>query len=104
EYRGREDRPERGRIHINDAQYFEGVEPEVWNFHIGGYQVCEKWLKDRRGRKFSYDDISHYQKVVVALRETARLMKEVDRVIESHGGWPGAFVHAGDSVRSRAHG
>ncbi len=64
---------------------------DVWNFHIGGYQVCEKWLKDRKGRTLSKDDIAHYQKIVVALAETIRLMKEIDEVIEQHGGWPGAF-------------
>jgi predicted helicase len=71
---------------------FTGVSEAVWNFHIGGYQVCEKWLKDRKGRKLSKDDIAHYQKIVVALSETIRLMKEIDETIEKHGGWPGAFV------------
>jgi hypothetical protein len=71
---------------------FKGIADEVWNFHIGGYQVCEKWLKDRKGHTLSKDDIAHYQKIVVALRETIRLMKEIDEVIEKHGGWPGAFV------------
>lgn len=70
---------------------FKGVREEVWNFHIGGYQVCEKWLKDRKGRTLSKDEIAHYQKIVVALSETIRLMKEIDAVIEQHGGWPGAF-------------
>ncbi|MBM4223440.1 MAG: hypothetical protein FJ167_01315 [Gammaproteobacteria bacterium] len=70
---------------------FKGVREEVWNFHIGGYQVCEKWLKDRKGRTLSKADIAHYQKIVVALSETIRLMKEIDQVIEQHGGWPGAF-------------
>jgi hypothetical protein len=70
---------------------FRGVREPVWNFHIGGYQVCEKWLKDRKGRTLSKDDIAHYQKIVVALSETIRLMKEIDEVIEQHGGWPGAF-------------
>lgn len=70
---------------------FRGVPEAVWNFHIGGYQVCEKWLKDRKGRTLSKDDIAHYQKIVVALNETIRLMKEIDVVIEQHGGWPGAF-------------
>lgn len=70
---------------------FRGVSAEVWNFHIGGYQVCEKWLKDRRGRALSKDDIAHYQKIVVALAETIGLMPEIDDVIEQHGGWPGAF-------------
>jgi len=74
-----------GRAYINKEQYFEGVTPEVWNFHIGGYQVCQKWLKDRRGRTLTYDDLTHYQKVVVALKETIRLMEEIDNLIPS---WP----------------
>ncbi len=71
---------------------FTGVPEEVWNFHIGGYQVCEKWLKDRKGRVLSDEDIAHYQKIVVALKETIRLMAEIDVVIDAHGGWPGAFA------------
>ena len=47
--------------------------------------------KDRKGRTLSNDDIAHYQKIVVALSETIRLMAEIDRVIDEHGGWPGAF-------------
>ena len=74
-----------GRVWINGTQYFEGVPPEVWSFHIGGYQVCEKWLKDRKGRKLLYDDLQHYQRVVVALAETIRLMGEIDAIIP---GWP----------------
>jgi len=74
-----------GRVHINREQYFEGVAPEVWVFEIGGYQVLHKWLKDRRGRALSYDDIRHYQRVVVALSETRRLMAEIDAAIP---GWP----------------
>lgn len=70
------DEPQKGKVYINKDQYFEGIRPDVWEFHIGGYQVCEKWLKDRRERTLSYDDINHYQKVVVALGETIRLMKE----------------------------
>jgi predicted helicase len=70
---------------------FKGVPEDVWNFHIGGYQVCHKWLKDRKGRTLSQDDINHYHKIVVALSETIRLMKEIDEVINQHGGWPAAF-------------
>ena len=73
------------QIYINKTQYFEGVPSEVWNFHIGGYQVCQKWLKDRKGRKLSIDDINHYQKIVVALKETIRLMAEIDALIPK---WP----------------
>jgi hypothetical protein len=82
-----------GRVYVskndpqNEAkgQYFEGVPPEVWNFHIGGYQVCEKWLKDRRGRTLTYDDLEHYCKVVTAINETIRLMAEIDAAIPK---WP----------------
>jgi hypothetical protein len=73
---------------------FTPVPETVWNFHIGGYQVCEKWLKDRKGRTLTDEDIAHYHKIVIALTETIRLMAEIDHVIETHGGWPGAFVGA----------
>ena len=70
---------------------FHGVPEEVWDFQIGGYLVCHKWLKDRKGRTLSDEDIAHYQKIVVALSETIRIMAEIDEVIEAHGGWPDAF-------------
>ena len=73
------------RVGINKTQYFEGVPPEVWAFQIGGYQVCHKWLKDRKGRTLTYDELTHYQKVIVALKETIRLMVEIDKIIPS---WP----------------
>ncbi len=82
---------------------FQGVSEEVWNFHIGGYQVCEKWLKDRSakkgqpGRILSDEDIAHYHKIIIALTETIRLMAEIDEVIETHGGWPGAFESSTDA-------
>jgi len=67
------------------GQYFERVPPEVWNFHIGGYQVCHKWLKDRQGRNLSDDEITAYPKIVMALSETIRIMKEIDVAIPK---WP----------------
>ena len=70
---------------------FSGVPEAAWNFHIGGYQVCHKWLKDRKGRTLTAEDIAHYQKIVIALSNTIRLMAEIDQVIETHCGWPGAF-------------
>lgn len=84
----------RDAVWLDKAQTrgFRGVPEAVWNFHIGGYQVCEKWLKDRKGRTLSKDDIEHYQKIIVALSETIRIMAEIDKVIDAHGGWPGAFV------------
>jgi hypothetical protein len=83
---------------------FRGVPEAVWKFHIGGYQVCEKWLKDRKGRTLSDDDILHYQKIVVALAETIRLMREVDEIIGQRGGWPGGFVLLGRSSIAEARG
>jgi predicted helicase len=73
------------RVNINKTQYFEGLPLEVWNFHIGGYQVCQKWLKDRKGRTLTDDDSKHCQKVIVALKETNRLMIEIDKIIPN---WP----------------
>lgn len=81
-------------VWINSSQGFQGVAEDVWNFQIGGYQVCEKWLKDRKGRGLSDEDISHYHRILVAVSETIRLMSEIDKVIEKHGGWPGAFTTA----------
>lgn len=75
-------------VWINPSQRFEGVPENVWNFHIGGYQVCEKWLKDRKGRTLSDEDITHYQRIIVSLSETIRIMAEIDQVIDEHGGWP----------------
>jgi hypothetical protein len=75
------------RVYINEDQYFEGIRPEEWEFHIGGYQVLDKWLKDRKKAKrtLSADDIRHYQRIVVAIRNTIRLMAEIDKAIPK---WP----------------
>jgi predicted helicase len=78
----------RGRVWINATQYFDGVPKEVWEFHVGGYQVCNKWLKDRKGRKLTYDDLTHYQQIVSALAETIVLMENIDAAINASGGWP----------------
>jgi predicted helicase len=77
-----------GKVYINKTQYFGGVPRRAWEFHVGGYQVCHKWLKDRKGRPLSYDDLTHYQRIVAALDETSGLMAEIDAVIAQHGGWP----------------
>lgn len=69
-----------GRVWINDEQYFDNVPLIAWEFYIGGYQPAQKWLKDRKGRELSFEDILHYQKIIVALSETDRIMKEIDEV------------------------
>jgi hypothetical protein len=77
-----------GQVWINATQYFDGVSWEVWNFSIGGYQICKKWLKDRKGRTLSDNDIAHYQHIVAILAETGNVMHEIDAVIEKYGGFP----------------
>ena len=76
-------KPAEQRVYINKTRYFEGIAPEVWEFKIGGYQVLDKWLKDRKKAKrtLSFDDVLHYQKVVIALKETMQLMVEIDQLI-----------------------
>ena len=82
---------ERHRATKSGTMGFKGVPEGVWDFQIGGYQVCHKWLKDRKGRSLSDEDIAHYQKIVLALNETIRIMAEIDEIIDRHGGWPDAF-------------
>jgi hypothetical protein len=79
---------ESGRVYINAGQFFENVPGAAWTFTIGGYEVCKKWLKDRRGRRLSNAEVERYRKIVYAVGETVRLMEEVDGVIEVSGGWP----------------
>ena len=71
---------ENGNVYINETQHFANVPPIAWEFYIGGYQPAQKWLKDRKGRELDFEDILHYQKIVVALVETDRIMGEVDLV------------------------
>lgn len=70
----------KGRVWINDTQYFDGVPQIAWDFSIGGYQPAQKWLKNREGRELTFEDILHYQKIIVSLTETDRIMKEIDTV------------------------
>jgi len=73
------------RVYISKDQYFDNVPQEVWEFRIGGYQPAEKWLKDRKGRTLTSEDIGHYQKLLVAQAETLRLMEAIDQAIPE---WP----------------
>lgn len=73
------------RVWINDSQFFSDVPEDSWTFTIGGFQVCEKWLKDRIGRKLVFSDIQHWQRMVIAVSETQRLMDEIDDAIPQ---WP----------------
>ena len=69
-----------GKVYINQTQYFDNVPQIAWDFYIGGYQPAQKWLKDRKERKLKFDDILHYQKIIVALTETYRLMNEINKI------------------------
>jgi type I restriction-modification system DNA methylase subunit len=71
-----------GKVFINDTQYFGGVPEAAWEFAIGGYQPAQKWLKDRKGQTLTNDDLSHYQKVIVALAETVQIMNKIDDVLD----------------------
>ena len=79
---------EPGRVRINAEQWFDGVPPETWTFRIGGYQVAEKWLKDRKGRQLSIDERRLYPQIIAALDETIRIMRAIDGAITEAGGWP----------------
>jgi len=69
-----------GSVYINEKQYFGKVPEAAWNFYIGGYQPAQKWLKDRKGRKLTNDEIEHYQKIIIVLMETDRIMKQIDNI------------------------
>lgn len=73
--------PKGAKVWINAGQYFGGVPQDVWDFHVGGYQVCKRWLQDRRGRKLTYDDVQHWQRIVIVVRETMRVLDEIDSII-----------------------
>jgi len=68
------------RAYINESQYFEGITEEVWQYQIGGYQVCNKWLKDRKKRILPLDDIKHYCKIVTTLQKTIEVQKAIDNI------------------------
>ena len=74
-----------GQVYINNNQFFDGVTKATWEFTIGGYRPAEKWLKDRKGRTLTADDVRHYRKMCGALAETQELMTEIDEAIDDAG-------------------
>ena len=76
-----ENDPAIGRLWINDQQYFDNIPVIAWEFYIGGYQPAQKWLKDRRNRTLGFEDILHYQKIIVALIETHKIMQQIDGIM-----------------------
>jgi len=81
----------RDRLYINDKQFFSGVTEDAWNFHIGPYQVCSKWLAERKSMRLSSADIRHFQKVIACIYESYRLFGSIEITIRKAGGWPRAF-------------
>ena len=68
----------KARVHINLGKWFVGIPPEVWEYHIGGYQVSEKWLKDRKGKELLSEEVAHYTRVVTAIAETISIQRFLD--------------------------
>ncbi|MEW5907909.1 MAG: type ISP restriction/modification enzyme, partial [Patescibacteria group bacterium] len=67
-------------VYFNQSQYFEGITKEVWQYQIGGYQVCDKWLKDRKGMRLLLEDIKHYCKIITSLQKTIKIQKAIDDI------------------------
>jgi hypothetical protein len=68
------------RVFINCNQYFEGVSPDIWSYQIGGYQVVIQWLKDRKGRVLSLEDIKQYCKIVTSISNTIEIQENIDEI------------------------
>jgi predicted helicase len=68
------------RVFINNEQYFDGIKSQVWNYKIGGYQVCDKWLKDRKGRILSLDELKHYCRIVTSIEKTIEIQNDIDTI------------------------
>ena len=69
-----------GSVYINPVQYFGNVPETVWEFYIGGYQPAQKWLKDRRDKVLTDEEINHYQKMIVSISNTIKLMDEINKI------------------------
>ena len=67
---------------INNSQKFSNVTSDDWNYTIGGYQVLHKWLKDRKGLNLTSEDITHYEKIIFAIRKSREIMAEIDSIIK----------------------
>jgi predicted helicase len=79
-------------LHLNEHVWVEGVTPEVWDFRVGGHQVCRKWLRDRRARGLSRHDLQYFTSFVQCLTDSLNQMKAIDQAVSDHGGWPAAFA------------
>jgi predicted helicase len=87
-YEPGEDPEAMGKVWINDAQYFDGVSSQSWEYQIGGNPVMETWLGHRKGRELDSEDFEHFQLMVASLQEARIITEEIDSAIISFGGWP----------------
>jgi predicted helicase len=74
-----------GRVYINEGQYFEGIDKYIWEMELCGYRPAKDWLKARKRRKLAPDEIRHYMRLIIALRETRQIMKQLDQLVSR---WP----------------
>jgi len=79
---------EDGKVWINAGQYFDDAPAISWGFYIGGYQPAQKWLKDRKGRALSFEDVKHYQRILKILSETNRIMQTISMTLDTEGRKP----------------
>ena len=79
-----------GKLWITENECCEPVSAATWNYCVGGYQVCRKWLRDRAGRELAASDLEHYSKMLSAIVTTGQTIAEIESAIDSAGGWPAA--------------
>jgi hypothetical protein len=83
-----------GRVRVNGSSVVAELPPRVWDFHVGGHQVCRKWLKDRRGRLLRPAERFVYRRMAAAIQETLDWTERIDETIAAHGDWSNAFCEA----------
>jgi len=71
------------KIWINDEQYFTAVSEEIWNYKIGGFRICEKWLKERRGRILSFEESELFKQIILSITLTIKIQNDIDKLYES---------------------
>jgi hypothetical protein len=82
-----------GHVWLDDSHEsgFKGVDQESWNMRVGGYQILDRWLKQRKGQTLSEDQCRDFATLVTRMRKLGELVAQVEICINEHGGWPNAF-------------
>jgi predicted helicase len=93
-----------GRIMLNETQYLDGVPEAAWNYRIGGYQICEKWLKNRKGRELVFEDLEEFSGIVRSIVAIQASCDDVDRAIAERNGWAAWAASATDKAAVRPSG